>query len=69
MKLLMNVMNLLCPPPAPGQAPQQLAFSSSLCDAQNAPQMNLQHEDDIMIFYGSYHLRDLYYFQILVEGE
>ena len=51
MKMLMNVMilfPLLCPPPAPdpGQAPQSLAFSSLLCDAQNAPQMNLQHEDD-----------------------
>ena len=50
MKLLMSVMilfPLLCPPPAHGQAPQLLAFSSLLCDARNAPQMNLQHEDDM----------------------
>ena len=52
MKLLMTVMILfllLCPPPVPGQAPQPPTFSSLLCDAQNAPQMNLQHEDNCIV--------------------
>jgi hypothetical protein len=45
MKLLMRVLILFLVPrllPSPGQDPQLLAFSSLLCDAHNAPQMNLQ---------------------------